>query len=96
MIGQASTVNPNEEDLSFLMGNIQVLNVTLIKIHLVIKNNHFQVRGRSISTSTTPKIDMNSTFVRTDSRTDQNSSQRKRSVLSNGKSENGFVLNLSV
>ncbi|XP_015368473.1 PREDICTED: guanine nucleotide exchange factor subunit Rich [Diuraphis noxia] len=70
MIGQASTVNPNEEDLSFLMGNIQV-------------------RGRSISTSTTPKIDMSSTFVRTDSRTEQNSSQRKRSVLSNGKSENG-------
>lgn len=54
------------------------------------------MRGRSISTSTTPKIDMNSTFVRTDSRTDQNNSQRKRSVLSNGKSENGFVLNLSV
>lgn len=39
---------------------------------------------------------MSSTFVRTDSRTDQNSSQRKRSVLSNGKSENGLVLFLSV
>lgn len=47
----------------------------------------FKVRGRSISTSTTPKIDMNSTFVRTE----HSSSQRKRSVLSNGKSENGFV-----
>jgi hypothetical protein len=47
-----------------------------------------QVRGRSISISTTPKIDMNSTFARTE----YNSSQRKRSVLSNGKSENGFVL----
>lgn len=28
MIGQGNTVNPNEEDLSFLMGNIQVSNVT--------------------------------------------------------------------
>lgn len=37
-------------------------------------------------------MDMNSTFVRTDSRTEQNNSQRKRSVLSNGKSESGLVL----
>lgn len=50
------------------------------------------MRGRSISTGATPKIDMSSTFVRTDSRTEHNSSQRKRSVLSNGKSENGLVL----
>lgn len=27
MIGQGTTVNPNEEDLSFLMGNIQVHNI---------------------------------------------------------------------
>lgn len=33
---------------------------------------------------------MNTTFARTE----HNSSQRKRSVLSNGKSENGFVLNI--
>lgn len=46
------------------------------------------MRGRSISTGTTPKIDMNSTFAITEH---NNSSQRKRSVLSNGKSENGFV-----
>lgn len=51
------------------------------------------MRGRSISTSTTPKIDMNSTFARTEP---NNSSQRKRSVLSNGKSENGFVLFLFI
>ena len=50
------------------------------------------MRGRSISTSTTPKIDMNSTFARTDSRTEHNNLQRKRSVLSSGKSENGFVV----
>lgn len=36
---------------------------------------------------------MNSTFARTDSRTEFNSSQRKKSLLSNGKSENGFVYN---
>lgn len=52
----------------------------------------FQVRGRSISTSATPKIDMSSTFARTDSRNENITSQRKRSLLSNGKSENGFVL----
>lgn len=27
MIGQSNIVNPNEEDLSFLMGNIQVDNI---------------------------------------------------------------------
>lgn len=28
MMAQGSTVNPNEEDLSFLMGNIQVFSDT--------------------------------------------------------------------
>jgi hypothetical protein len=38
MIGQGSTVNPNEEDLSFLMGNIQVIYETSKIVYTLIIN----------------------------------------------------------
>lgn len=97
---QTPTVQPNEEDLSFLLSSMQVSeNKSIIFpcdsiLFSIVKFNFVQVtRGRSFSTVMQPKVESVGTKSVTGQSSNSSRSQgRKKSTPSFSKSEKGYAV----